>query len=310
MYLVVFLVSCAITCCKCKREVWGWTSSSVATETIAQLQNESWSGIMNGLYAFCGVSFQVNSNNSSSVSIAVDSEAYKNCTKIQSVCQSLNISFHVCLGGIPQAAIDNPQQVIDSAIETAQKYNWDGYNIDDETECAPRADLANFTNYVNFINTFSNALHSNNIIVTADVQALFGIENISYIQNYPCLYDPWEYPTNKKLVELLANSSIDRWIEMDTYYFTLSRYLDALDWYTKYIPIDKLGIGLENRDDIEIPDGYVSRFHALWDANVDLISIFILPISDNFLMYLRRWKTYCQNCPQTTLSCFEPSVSC
>lgn len=97
---------------------------------------------------------------------------------------------------------------------------------------------------------------------------------------------------------------------MDTYYFTLSRYLDALDWYRKYIPIKKLGIGLENRNDIEIPDGYVSRFHALWDANVDLISVFILPISDNFLMYLRRWKTYCQNCPQTVLSCFEPSVSC
>lgn len=122
-YLVLISISFAFTCTNSKREVWGWTSSSVATETITQLQNDSWSGIIDGLYAFCGVSFYVNPNNST-VSITVDPDSYKNCTKIQSICQSLNISFHVCLGGIPQEAINNPSPVISSAIKLAQKYNW------------------------------------------------------------------------------------------------------------------------------------------------------------------------------------------
>eukprot|EP01084_Bolivina_argentea_P147111 257427_1 len=310
IFHIHILILCIIHCCYAKREIWTWTSSRVAEATIEQLQNSSWSGLYDGLYAFCGASFHINEDNTTS--IILNETEYNNCTQLQKVANQMNISFHVCLGSIPEQTINNPSSVITSAIEMANKYNWNGYNIDDETECAPRATLANFTRYVDFINVFSDALHEHNIMVTADVQALFGIENVSYVQNYPCLYEPWTYDTNKQLVEMLSNSSIDRWIEMDTYYFTLSRFMDALDWYVEVsgIPLKQLGIGIENRNDIEVPDGYVSRFHALWKANIDLISVFISPISDQFLMYLRRWKSYCANCPERQLSCFEPSVSC
>lgn len=307
----LLLFSAIISTVYSTRELWAWTSANVATETIAQLHNQSWSGMVDGLYAFCGVNFHVNPDNTTS--IVVNQTEYENCTKIQQACDELNISFHVCLGSIPQQAIDNPQSVITSAIEIANKYKWDGYNIDDESECAPRATIANFSEYVGFINTFSDALHDQNLIVTADVQAMFGIENVSYVQNYPCLYDPWFYETNQDLVKMLSTSTIDRWIEMDTYYFTLSRFIDALDWYVDESGIDtikQLGVGMMNRNDIDVPDGYVARFKAIWDKNIDFISMFIMPISDDFLMWLRRWKNYCDDCPQKELSCFEPSVSC
>jgi hypothetical protein len=48
----------------------------------------------------------------------------------------------------------------------------------------------------------------------------------------------------------------------DTYYFTLNRFYDTLDWHAAKIPAEKLGIGMMNRADINT-EGWLARFHAL-----------------------------------------------
>lgn len=103
---------------------------------------------------------------------------------------------------------------------------------------------------------------------------------------------------------------MDRWLEMDTYYFSTSRYLDALDWYVSAVSRDRLGIAVMNREDISA-DGYVARFHALDKSGADWLNIFMLPASDAWLPYLHRWKTRCAGCPNAgTLSCYELAVEC
>ena len=141
----------------------------------------------------------------------------------------------------------------------AQQEGWAGYNIDDESECAPRADLANFTKWIGLTTKMANALHAakpKRLQLSADVQALFGVEDGPYIRKGPRWKSPWEYKPDPRLLALLAGSSIDRFAVMDTYYFGLSRFYDALDWHVAHIPEEKLGVGMMNRADIS-SDGYV-----------------------------------------------------
>merc|ERR1712147_157719 len=48
---------------------------------------------------------------------------------------------------------------------------------------------------------------------------------------------------------------------MDTYYFSLSRYYDALDWYRDAYPPSTLGVAVANADvnPLSSPDEYLAR---------------------------------------------------
>ena len=98
---------------------------------------------------------------------------------------------------------------------------------------------------------------------------------------------------------------------MDTYYFTLPRFLDALDYYIWAIPdVNKLSIGMMNRKDLTTDD-YISRFHAIHKSGANMLNMFIAPIDDEWLKYLKRWKNHCKGCPNYGIaSCFEPSIEC
>ena len=44
---------------------------------------------------------------------------------------------------------------------------------------------------------------------------------------------------------------------------------------------------------------------------IDWINVFMLPIDDKFLEYLKRWKTFCSGCgQQSVLGCFDMSITC
>merc|ERR1712196_103077 len=97
---------------------------------------------------------------------------------------------------------------------------------------------------------------------------------------------------------------------MDDYYFTTARFLNALDWHVDNLNLQKLGVGMMNRADITT-DGWVSRFHALGRSGVSQLDIFVMPIADEFLTWLWRWKTNAACCPNGgVLSAYEPSVNC
>ena len=73
--------------------------------------------------------------------------------------------------------------------------------------------------------------------------------------------------------QMLSKSKISRWIEMDDYYFSTSRFLDALDWHAENIALDKLGVGMMNRIEGSpggaiSPDQWAARFHAIRASKV------------------------------------------
>lgn len=139
---------------------------------------------------------------------------------------------------------------------------------------------------------------------------MFGIQEDNKGENDPCQKKPSAYPLNLDVIDLVQNATIDRWLIMDTYYFSTARFLGALDWYAKYVPLRKLGIGLENRT-VFSEDELVSRFHALHRYSVDWINIWMMPIDEKFLPYLQRWKTFCRGCgKQSILGCFDMTIQC
>ena len=97
---------------------------------------------------------------------------------------------------------------------------------------------------------------------------------------------------------------------MDTYYFTLARYLDALDWHVQNVPKNHLGIAVANRDvnPLSSPDEYLARMYALEQSGATWFNIFMLPIDDQWLELAWRWKTHCFGCPN--LACYELEVVC
>ena len=232
----------------------------------------------------------------------------------QTILKTLNgkgIDIHMWVGGVSNSIVASPRKFTDSVVNLLKKQTFvKGIHFDDETECAPRATMQNFTSWLNFMNSFSEDMHQENIQVSAAVQALFGIENVPYVHNYPCLQPPWKYKTNKTLVNLIQQMKVDRFLEMDTYYFTLARYLNVLDWYIDNVPLDKLGVAVANRavNPLANEDEYLARVYALEKSRATWWNFFDLPIDKNWLEWAWRWKTRCAGCPN--MSCYELDVSC
>ena len=273
-----------------ERRILAWTNPQTSSLAAAQFNNESWKGLFTGYFGFCGTDFA-----SDGSGITFNTTTYKGCDEIRIASTNQHAEFHMCLGTVPQLAIDNPSATIASAVTLALANNWSGYNIDDESHTAPRATPANFQAWVGFINAFADGLHKHGLQLTADVQSVTL---------------PYDYKPAKELTELLTTSTIDRWINMDTYYFSTGRFLDALDYYSGVaMKSDKCGVGMENRKDIST-DGYVGRFHAIEHSGVIELDMFIAPISDSFLPYLWKFKTKCGGCTNGgVLSCWS-DLSC
>ena len=99
--------------------------------------------------------------------------------------------------------------------------------------------------------------------------------------------------------------------------FDTGRFLNALAWYTEALRAAEgsgviktptsLGVSMMNRDDLTA-DGLLARFYAIEQSGADWLNLFMLPASDVWLPYLRRWKVGCEACG--VLACFELSAPC
>lgn len=304
------------------RTIFAWASAGSAVEAAAQLMNATWEGVIDGVQGQCGAAFFVSASGNE-VGIRVNETTLAACQPVRDALRQTGGAFHAWIGGVPQEALESPsvaKAAVASAVAMAKTYGFDGYSIDDESDCAPRSTLQNFTAWINFMNLLGEGLHNEGLQLSAAVQAMFGIQDVPYAPrcapasnaacSQACDKAPWEYDPNAKVVQLMSETKIDRWLEMDTYYFTTNRFLDALDWYAGALPSSKLGVSVMNRGDIT-PDGYIARFHALERSGADWLNIFLLPVADAWLPWVKRWKTRCQGCPnQGMLSCYEPSVDC
>lgn len=273
------------------RRVMAWTGAAKSIESAAQFNNQSWAGLFDGVFGFCGADIKVKPDNKTAF-VFLNTTMYpgKDCSAIYDAVKSQGKEFHICVTTVPQAAIDNPGPLISQAVALAEQHGWDGYNIDDESHVAPRGTIAAFEAWVGFINAFADGLHEHGLKLSADIQSITL---------------PYGFKPNKSLRALLTSSSIDKWINMDTYYFGTGRFLDALDYYSTAMPVEKCGIGMMNRADITT-DGYLARFHAIRASGAMEIDMFNMPIDDKFLPYLWKYKTGCAGCPNGgALSCWS-----
>eukprot|EP01043_Picozoa_sp_COSAG02_P002115 COSAG02_NODE_48_length_45421_cov_103.222100_8_plen_179_part_00 len=169
---------------------------------------------VDGIMGFCGGAWAEQDGN---VTVALNASEYAECAPLLAATHGSTGGFQLCLGGIPEAAIRNPRPAVASAVALALQHGWSGYNIDDESSCAPRGSIANFTRWLTFIEALADGLHAHGLVLTADIQAIT---------------KPWGYQPSEELTALLSASSIDRWINMDTCARHIPHRLHPCDYCT------------------------------------------------------------------------------
>ena len=299
-----------------ERTVWAWTAGSDPAAAAQQLRNESWNTIIDGIQAFCGMSFRPDG-----MGLILNESRWDSCYDMRQAARDNGVKFHVCISGkVPDQV--SASHVVNAAVQFAREHHGvGGFSLDDEYDCAPRSTFDRFESWMDWVNDFSRGLHAEGLQVSAAVQAMFGIQDVPYQPNcgpnktaaecsQACRNRPQEYALERRVGHLMSLSDVDRWLEMDTYYFSTGRFLDTLQWHLEQVRLDKLGVGMMNRDDLTL-DGLQARFHAIDKSGVDWINMFLLPLNDEFLPWLKRWKTKCAGCGvQPILGCYDMDVPC
>ena len=286
---------------KKERKVWVWAEGP-NPKSVAQWKNATWAGVFDGVQARCGLNFVVHSPDH--VEVAVNMTMFDTCRPLMEAVHSTGGHFEVWLasgiygypGGIPQECLTSPAAAATaaaSARKVVHDLGIDGLSLDDESDCSPRSTVQNFTAWVNVVNQISDTLAADGRTLSAAVQAMFGIQEVEYKPlcsppwdpscSQACNLPPWGYTPSPVVESVMKDSSIGRWLVMDTYYFTTARFLDTLDWYSSFlVPDNKMSVAMMNRADFG-PDDYAARFHAIHQSNVDLINLFMMPIDDAWL---------------------------
>lgn len=289
------------------RQIWAWANGNAenAQDQIRQLNNATWNSIIDGIQAWCGCSF-------TETGLKLDQTAWDGCTPLFQAAKSSNTKFQLIISGsIPHnAPVD--KFVMDALAlhhHLRKSSNLVGFSLDDERDCAPRATTRDFVAWTTWQSLFAQGLRPHGLAVTSAIQAAFGIGTAP--ENRPCDQSPSNYTFDPQVVQALQTATLQRWLIMDTYYFSTGRFMGALDWHVTYVPLDILGIGLMNRPNDLSEDDLVARFHAMDVSGVNWINIFMLPIAEEFLPFLQRWKTFCSSCgKQTVLGCYDMTISC
>jgi len=290
--------------CRGRREVWAWAgANNLIEQQVAQLRNDTWSSILDGIQLGCGVHV---TDEGRLTFNQTDWDKY--CVSIFKAAKDQNLKVEIWIGRVPSSK--DPTQLIEDAIALQQQLGIDGFSFDDERDCAPRGTVDEFREWIHFLDRFTKALNQHNMTVSAAVQAMFGIQPSQSSDTGACDYKPSAYPFQSDVADLIQNSVLNKWLVMDTYYFTTGRFMGALDWYVENFPLSSLGISVQNRSFFS-EDELVARFHALHHSSVRHINIFMMPVDDKFLPYLARWKTHCRHCGvQSVLGCFDMSIEC
>lgn len=290
-----------------RREVWAWAgANNFLEQQVAQLRNDTWSSILDGIQLGCGRGIYISDDGRMKFNQTLWD---KYSASIFEAAKDQNMKVEVWIGNVPTDSRD-PRPLIQDALALKRHLDIDGFSFDDERDCAPRGTVNEFREWVHFTNRFTEAMNQNNMTVSSAVQAMFGIQQAQSSDTGACDYKPSAYPFQPDVRDLIQNSVLNKWLVMDTYYFTTGRFLGAIDWYVENFPLSSLAMSLQNRTTFS-EDELVARFHALHHSRVRHINIFMMPVDDKFLPYLARWKTHCEHCGvQSVLGCFDMSIEC
>jgi hypothetical protein len=300
------------------RQVWAWATllPEYRDKAIQQLTNSSWTSILDGIQAWCGCQF-------TDTGLFFNQTEWEDCLPLRQAAISSGLKFQlVIVGTVPRNAIRDPTPYIRDAIDLFHRHpDIDGFSIDDERDCAPRSTVNELEGWIAFHDAFAEGLSRHGLQITSAVQAMFGIQDHD-VNNQPCLFPPYNEPIKlpayydfvPRVPELMSQSTIQKWLVMDTYYYSTGHFLTTLDWHTNHVANEILAVGMSNlinSRDCWTSDELQARFYAIHRSGVDWINIFILPVNDDFFHYLKRWKTQCRGCgKQPILGCFDLDVIC
>lgn len=302
-----------------KRQIWTWVSGGTAPDEVAQKaqQLRHHHGLMDGIHLHM---LYFDHETHGFTPRAINWEAM---APIVYAARDTQVQIEIWIQGV--FPIMASTEIIESYIQSALHFRrifetqfvdtqLTGFSFDDERDCAPRSNVTAFTDWMRFQNVFTTDMHKHNLTVSSAVQAMFGIlQKDDDSKTAPCDKLPSAYPLEPQVIQQIQTATLDKWLVMDTYYFGIGRFLTSLDWYRTYFPLHQLAFGLWNdNDDLNDEGALTSRFYALHHSTgVSQINIFMLPIDERFIPFLRRWKTYCRGCGiQSVLGCLDMSIGC
>ena len=136
---------------------WLWTKAENSEQIKSQLVNtSSWGGLLDVVqvggcgWAIDGGIMMINKTLWDGVE----------CRTVLEALIEMNIDVHMWVGGVPNGIFAQPEKFTNSVRELLKQYNFvKGIHFDDETECAPRANIQDFRLWIEFMNIFSDQMH-------------------------------------------------------------------------------------------------------------------------------------------------------
>ena len=186
--------------------------------------------------------------------LVLDEAEYALCGPMIAAARSSKTRVHMLIRYLPP---DAPALAADLRALAATN-GWAGINVDDESDGCPRRDWAEFEVWVRGL----GELASSGVEVSADVQYL------SCVKQSHGTYE-------RELRPLLASVPVT-WVEMDTYFGELDYFNGQLRYYTHFVPLRQLGVGIypTGFPNMSRP-GFLARLCLFEAEDVRHVSVFL-----------------------------------
>ena len=265
-------------------------------------------GLFDGLYGFCGQAWKadgtfyvnnVTKNGQCSGTVNQTTTPIPGGADVLAEAKRQNMDFQPVVHLMdPEAAIRSMNEsgvnskYITSFVAAAKQNGWKGLNLDWEgsTTTSTRED---FFAFMTLMNAFADAFAQHGIVFSTDVQWVTQWTHLN--------------PTDMSELTALLAASRAKTIPMDTY--SLSPVgMDCLDYYATRITPERLSVGMSSHSSAGRPDpailnspttaAFIARFHALNMYHVTDVSMFMMPTTETWMPWLRKWKNAARGCPR------------
>jgi len=148
-----------------------------------------------------------------------------------------------------------------------QNKDWiTGFNIDFEPEGGEDPTYNDAVNYANFLDKFARALHAEGFILTVDIAQWSNL---------------WQD-------ELLSQTSVDRFITMQTYTLNLDDFKYIVKYRLANYGVSKFGVGLDtwvgfSGEDIK------ARLDFVRECGIDTVAIWATPVPSDWVPYVKEF---------------------
>jgi len=157
---------------------------------------------------------------------------------------------------------------ISQAMDVARNNkDWiTGFNIDFEPEGGEEPTYNDAVQYANFLDKFARALHAEGFILTVDIAQWSNL---------------WQD-------ELLAQTSVDRFITMQTYTLNLDDFKYIVKYRLANYGVAKFGVGLYTGSGFTADD-IKARLDFVHDCGIDTVAIWDTPIPSDWAPYMKEF---------------------